>query len=146
MEKRECTGVLIFVQQTDGEVAPVSLELLGKGRELAATLGTEVTAALLGSGIDPLLPLLARYGAERIVVVDDPALETYMTEPYTRAMAAVMTFWEPMMLVRTASKGLYSAVGTILSAAAWMTMSTPMKARESRSRSRTSPTKYRMQG
>lgn len=95
MEKREYTGVLIFVQQTDGEVAPVSLELLGKGRELAATLGTEVTAALLGSGIDPLLPLLARYGAERIVVVDDPALETYMTEPYTRAMAAVTERFKP---------------------------------------------------
>ncbi|HPE66338.1 MAG TPA: electron transfer flavoprotein subunit alpha/FixB family protein [Synergistales bacterium] len=99
MEKREYTGVLIFVQQTDGEVAPVSLELLGKGRELAATLGTEVTAALLGSGIDPLLPLLARYGAERIVVVDDPALETYMTEPYTRAMAAVTERFKPEILL-----------------------------------------------
>ena len=99
MEKRECTGVLIFVQQMDGEVAPVSLELLGKGRELAAALGTEVTAALLGSGIDPLLPLLARYGAERIVVVDDPALETYMTEPYTRAMAAVTERFKPEILL-----------------------------------------------
>ena len=99
MEKSEYKGVLIFVQQMDGEVAPVSLELLGKGRELAAALGTEVTAALLGSGVDSLLPLLARYGAERIVVVDDPALETYMTEPYTRAMAAVTGRFKPEILL-----------------------------------------------
>ena len=100
MEKHNCNGVMIFVQQTDGEIAPVSLELLGKGRELAAALGTEVTAVLLGScSIQPLCGTLARYGADRIVVVDDPALETYMTEPYTRAMAEVVRRFMPDILL-----------------------------------------------
>jgi electron transfer flavoprotein alpha subunit len=98
MEKHNCTGVMIFVQPTDGEIAPVSLELLGKGRELAAALGAEVTAALLGSCIQPLCGTLARYGADRIVVVDDPALETYMTEPYTRAMTEVVRRFPPELL------------------------------------------------
>ncbi|MPM61304.1 Caffeyl-CoA reductase-Etf complex subunit CarE [bioreactor metagenome] len=99
MEKHNCNGVMIFVQQTDGEITPVSLELLGKGRELAAALGAEVTAALLGSCMQPLCGTLARYGADRIVVVDDPALETYMTEPYTRAMAEVVRRFTPEILL-----------------------------------------------
>ena len=62
------------------------------------------------------------------------------------SMQASATFWVPRMLVLIASKGLYSQTGTCLSAAAWMTTSTPSMARRSRSRSRTSPMKKRSRG
>lgn len=93
------TGVFVFVQQVDGVIANVSYELIGKGRELAKTLNTEVTAVLLGFGVRELTASLSRYGADKVVLVDDPALETYMTEPYTRALCAVVREFKPGILL-----------------------------------------------
>ncbi|MCC8193361.1 MAG: electron transfer flavoprotein subunit alpha/FixB family protein [Deltaproteobacteria bacterium] len=92
-------GVFVFVQQVDGAIVNVSYELIGKGRELAADRKTEVTAVLLGSGVEKLCDNLARYGADRVILVDDPALEVYMTEPYTRALAAVVKQYKPEILL-----------------------------------------------
>lgn len=92
-------GIFVFVQQTDRNVANVSLELIGKGRELARELGTEVTAILPGFQVEGLCAQLARYGADRIILVDDPALETYMTEPYTRVMHEVITRYHPEIVL-----------------------------------------------
>ena len=92
-------GVFVFVQQVDGVIMNVSYELIGKGKELAATLGAEVTAVLLGSKVDALPASLARYGADRVIVVDDPALETYMTEPYTMALTAVVNHYKPDIML-----------------------------------------------
>lgn len=83
-------GVFIFAQQVDNKITGVSYELIGKGKQLAADLGDEVTAVLLGHQVTDLAKKLARYGADRVIVVDDPALETYMTEPYVEAMYEVI--------------------------------------------------------
>ena len=92
-------GVFVFVQQVDGVIMNVSYELIGKGIELAAERNTEVTAVLLGSNVEGLCKSLARYGANRVILVDDPALETYMTEPYTRALTAVVNEYKPEILL-----------------------------------------------
>ena len=92
-------GVFVFVQQVDGVIMNVSYELIGKGIELAADLNTEVTAVLLGHNVEGLCPNLARYGANKVILVDDPALETYMTEPYTRALAAVVEQFKPDIML-----------------------------------------------
>ena len=68
-------GVFIFAQQVDNKITGVSYELIGKGKALAADLGTEVTAVLLGYQVGDLTKKLAKYGADRVIVVDDPALE-----------------------------------------------------------------------
>lgn len=88
-------GVFVYVQQVDGRIIKVSYELIGKAKELAADLNTEVTAVLLGAGIQDLVPKLAKYGADRVIVVDDPALETYMTEPYAHALTEVVKAYKP---------------------------------------------------
>ena len=88
-------GVYVFVQQMDNEIHNVSYELIGKGKELAQTLGTEVTAVLLGYKVKELCPKLAAYGADRVVLVEDPALEIYMTEPYTKVLACVVEKYKP---------------------------------------------------
>lgn len=95
MDKQEYKGVFIFIEQVDGNILGVSYELIGKGKELAAELKTEVTAVLLGHDVNHLCPKLARYGADRVILVDDPALQTYMTEPYTRALTAVVAQYKP---------------------------------------------------
>ncbi|MDR1125386.1 MAG: electron transfer flavoprotein subunit alpha/FixB family protein [Deltaproteobacteria bacterium] len=92
-------GVFVFVQQVDGTAAGVAYELLGKGRELAGKLNAEVTVVLPGYKVGGLAAALARYGADRVILVDDPALETYMTEPYTRALTAVVNEFKPGILL-----------------------------------------------
>jgi hypothetical protein len=78
--------------------------------------------------------------------LDALSVDSAITRFTCLSMQASMTFIAPMMLVFTYSNGLYSAAGTIFSAAAWMTYSTPSRARLSRSRSRTSPMKKRTRG
>lgn len=88
-------GVFVFAQQVDGKVTKVSYELIGKAKDLAADLKTEVTAIVMGSDIGKLPAKLARYGADRVIMVDDPALATYMTEPYAHALTCVVEEYKP---------------------------------------------------
>ena len=99
-------GVYIFAQQVDNEISPIAFELLGKAKELATELKTEVTAILLGYNVKPLADSLAQYGADKVIVVDDPVLEVYRTEPYTQALAAVINEYKPeIMLVGATAIG-----------------------------------------
>jgi electron transfer flavoprotein alpha subunit len=88
-------GVFIFAQQVDNHIDNISFELLGKARELAEPLNTEVTAVLVGYQIADLTDKLAQYGADRVIVVDDPELENYRTEPYAHALASVINTFKP---------------------------------------------------
>ncbi len=92
-------GVYVFVQQVDNKVTSVSYELISKGKELAKELDTKVTAILLGFKVDALCANLAKYGADKIIVVDDPALETYMTEPYVHAIYEVINAHKPEIVL-----------------------------------------------
>ena len=65
-------GVYIFAQQVDNEINSIAFELLGKARELAADLNEEVTAVLLGYNVKGLADELAKYGADNVIVVDNP--------------------------------------------------------------------------
>ena len=99
-------GVFIYAQQVDGEISPIAYELLGKAKDLAADLDTDVTAVLRGSNVKALADSLAQYGADRIIVVDSPVLEVYRTEPYTQALAAVINEYKPdIMLVGATAIG-----------------------------------------
>lgn len=91
--------MFVFVQQVDNKVSGVSFELLGKGKELATALETEVTAVLLGYQVSGLCEELAKYGADKIITVDDKALEIYTTEPYTHAMTQVIEHYKPAIVL-----------------------------------------------
>lgn len=99
MGVQDYKGVFIFVQQVEGKITGVSYELIGKGKELAKSLGCEVTAVLLGSKVGELSKKLAKYGADKVIIVDDPALETYMTEPYAYAMTEVLNKHKPEIVL-----------------------------------------------
>jgi electron transfer flavoprotein alpha subunit len=86
----EYKGVLVFIEQRNKEVQKVSLELLGKGRELADKLGVDLTAAVLGYDIENISDELIHYGADKVVIVDDKRLKYYITEPYTKALKKVI--------------------------------------------------------
>ena len=102
----EYKGVYVFAQQVDNEVSGIALELLGKGKELAAKLETEVTAVLIGYNVKNLADKLAEYGADKVIIVDDPELEVYRTEPYAHALASVINKYKPdIMLVGATAIG-----------------------------------------
>jgi electron transfer flavoprotein alpha subunit len=79
----EYKGLWVFVEQTDGEPARVSLELLGAGRTLADKLGVEVTALLIGEEVSGMAQELLYYGANRVIITDDSVAKDYRTEVYT---------------------------------------------------------------
>ena len=106
MGLEEYNGVFIYAQQVDNEISPIAFELIGKGKELAKDLNTEVTAVLLGSNVKGLADQLAVYGADKVIVVDNPVLETYRTEPYAQALTAVINEYKPeIMLVGATAIG-----------------------------------------
>ena len=106
MNLEEYKGVFVYAQQVDNEISSIALELLGKANELAKDLNTDVTAVLIGSGVAGLVDTLAEYGADKVIVVDDPELKDYRTEPYTHARASVINAYKPdIMLVGATAIG-----------------------------------------
>ncbi len=106
MNLNEYKGVYVFIEQKDREIQNVSLELLGRGRGLADTLGEELVAVFLGSGIKDKCQRLISYGADRVIYVDDSCLDKYLTEPYAQALTAIAKVNKPnIILVGATSTG-----------------------------------------
>ena len=99
MNLAEYKGVYVFAQQVDGVLGGIAFELLGKAKDLASDLGTDVTAVLIGSDVKGLADQLADYGADKVIVVDDPELKEYRTEPYTHALASVINEYKPEIVL-----------------------------------------------
>lgn len=99
MNIQEYKGVFVFAQQADGKVNKVSYELIGKAKELAADLGTDVSAILLADNVGDMADKLAAYGADRVIVVEDPILKEYMTEPYTMAITKIIDQYKPEIVL-----------------------------------------------
>ena len=99
MGLEEYKGVYVFAQQVDNELSGIAFELLGKAKELASDLGTDVTAVLIGSDVKGLTDELAEYGADKVIVVDDPELKEYRTEPYAHALSSVINEYKPEIVL-----------------------------------------------
>ena len=93
------SGVFTFAEQVDGVLMNVSYELIGKARDLAKDLDTVVTVVLLGENVAELAHELIAAGADRVLVVDNPELALYRTEPYTQALAFVVEEYKPEILL-----------------------------------------------
>ncbi len=96
-------NVFVFAEQRDGNIQKVAYELIGKATELAKDLGQEVEAILIGSNIKDKAQDLIAHGASKVIVVDDPALAEYMTEPYTTAVTAIVKKYDPEIVLFGAS-------------------------------------------
>ena len=79
MNLEEYKGVYVYAQQVDNKLDNIAFELLGKAKDLAKDLNTDVTAVLIGSDVKGLADELAAYGADKVIVVDDPELKDYRT-------------------------------------------------------------------
>ena len=97
------SGVWVVAEQRAGELHGVTLELLGKGRELADTLGVPLSCVLLGHGVAGLAETLVAHGADRVHVADEPALEHYLDEPYAAVVAELISRHRPEIVLTGAT-------------------------------------------
>ena len=99
MKDRTKGEVWVFAEQEDGKLADIPFELLGKARELAATLGVKVGAVLMGDGVEPCAAELAAGGADVVHLVDDPALKAYRSKAYRHAMVELVREEQPQIVI-----------------------------------------------
>lgn len=79
-------GVLVHCEIAGDKLAPIALEVLGAGSRLAAALGQEVSAVLIGEGANALASEAIACGADKVYVADVPSLRDYVFEPYLQVM------------------------------------------------------------
>jgi electron transfer flavoprotein alpha subunit len=93
--------VWVFVEQHEGVAAEVSLELLGRARELAGTLGANVGAVLAGAGeaVQALAPALIARGADVVYLADHDAFAQYLALPHTRLVCHLIGVHQPQIVL-----------------------------------------------
>ena len=109
------SGVWVFVEQTEGEPAKVSWELLGVGAELAAKLGVELCALVIGEKVEHLCREAFNYGASKAYLIDAPVFFHYRTEAYLEACCHLIEKYKPEIILMGATgmgRDLAGAVAT----------------------------------
>jgi electron transfer flavoprotein alpha subunit len=96
-------GIMTIAEQRDGEIRKISYELVSEGRRLADSLGQEVTTLLLGANIKDKAATLGHYGADKVLVADDPRLEPYTTDAHVSVIAELVKANDPAILIIGAS-------------------------------------------
>lgn len=95
----QTAGVLVHCETSDGKLAPVATEVLGAGTRLAAALGQELSAVVIGTDVGGPAQEAIACGAARVYVVDDPSLRDYATEPYLQALETVVRQSAPSIVL-----------------------------------------------
>ena len=103
VDKAQYKGVLVFAEQRQGQVQPVTYELIGKGLELAGCLGEQVAVFLAGSDIQPQAKRLLEYGVDRVYLYDHRALQYFRIEPYTGIMVDLVRQIKPNIILMGAT-------------------------------------------
>jgi len=95
----EYHDVWVFIEQTGERPERVSIELLQKGRELADKLDVMLVAFVIGKSLDDLAGELICFGADRVIVADDPVAKNYRTEVYTDIIARQVAEEKPEIII-----------------------------------------------
>jgi len=88
-------GTWVVVDQRDGKIRKVSLELICKAREF----GDEVAAVIMGSGVEGLAAEVGKYGADKVYLADDAKFAQYNTGAYAAQLAAMAKKYEPATII-----------------------------------------------
>lgn len=99
MDKTLYKNVFVFVEQRDGVIQSVALELLGKAKELAAALGEKVVALFPGYQIKSQAQTLIEYGADQVICIDHIQLKDYITEQYAQVIYQAVNTYKPSILL-----------------------------------------------
>lgn len=96
---KEYKGIWVFIEQKKGKVQSVSYELLGKARELAGKLSTQVSGVLIGNDLDDQLDELIWHGADNIYLVEAPELANFQDESYANVMIQLVRKYKPEIVL-----------------------------------------------
>lgn len=97
------SGVWIFAEFRNGQIAPVSMELLGAGRRLADQKGIKLSAVLLGHDLKDQAEKLIRHGADEVLLVDDPGLANFTDESYSNVLTELIKEHKPEIVLAGAT-------------------------------------------
>lgn len=117
MSFEDYSGVWVFIEENEGKIAPVSLELLGAGRTLADKRGVELAGIIIGENVTGLSDKVFEYGADTVYVYDQPIFQLYRTESFMKALLHCSEKYKPEIILYGATstgKDLASAVATDL--------------------------------
>ncbi|MGL5955569.1 MAG: electron transfer flavoprotein subunit alpha/FixB family protein [Brevinema sp.] len=103
MNIKEYKDIAVFIEQRQGEIQPVALELLSEARKLADCSEQNVIAILLGDEIKSLCDVLISYGADTVLFVDHKNLKVYSTEPYAQALYHILAELKPNIVLMGAT-------------------------------------------
>jgi len=115
--EKEYSGVWVFVEQLEGKLASVTLELIGEAKKLATSLNVQVSAILLGDKVENMISTLIEYGADTVYVIDNPVYHFYRAETYMKAFCYLVEKYKPEILLMgatTTGRDLAGAVATTL--------------------------------
>lgn len=87
--------IWVYAEASEGRVARVSFELLGKATEIGCQMGATVAAILIGSDVEGVVSELAAHGAGKVYLVEDPRLVWYQSLAYVKAFCDLITSFRP---------------------------------------------------
>lgn len=99
----EFADIWVFCEQRDGKLMDTDFELISEGRKLADQRGSKLVGLLLGDDIDAAAKELGGYGADKVIVCNDPALKVYRTSAYTDVVCKMVKERKPEVLLIGAS-------------------------------------------
>ena len=99
----EYKGIWVFCEQRNGELMPTDFELVSEARRLANEMGCKVTGVLLGDGVEATAKELGGYGADEVMVCEDPLLAVYTTDAYTKVLCDLVNEYKPSVLLMGAT-------------------------------------------
>ncbi|MEE8422746.1 MAG: electron transfer flavoprotein subunit alpha/FixB family protein [Dehalococcoidia bacterium] len=99
----EAQGVWLYLEHDDGMLDAVSRELLGKGRELSRALHAPLTGMLLGRSVVSAAGEAVAWGADRVVMAQDPLLEPYTTDAHAQIAMQLVATAKPDVLLLSAT-------------------------------------------
>lgn len=108
-------GIWVFAEQLEGELAPVTFELIGEAKKLASKLDVIVSAVLFGDEVETIIPVLFEYGADKVYIIDNQVFHFYRVETYSKAFCYLIDKYRPEILLidaTTTGRDLAGAVAT----------------------------------
>jgi len=105
MENRleDYKGVWTLGEMREGEIHPVSYELLAWGKDLADKLGVELVSIIIGHDVKDKVDELISMGADKVYVIDNPALENFRADPYSKILTSLIEEYKPEIFIASAT-------------------------------------------
>lgn len=99
IDKSDWRGIAVYIDHVEGDIHPVSFELIGKAKEMAAKIQHPVYAVFMGSGIEDKADAVLKYGVDEVFVYDNIALNDFRIEPYTAAFEDFINMKKPAIVL-----------------------------------------------